>query len=80
MNPNLKARATQIFGEVLDLAVEKRAGFLDEVCRDNPELRKEVESLLSAQPKARAFFDQKSDEARDLMEEPEPRTGELPGV
>ena len=46
-----KARARQLrqlFDEVGDLAPEERAAFLDQTCARDSDLRKEIESLLSA--------------------------------
>ncbi len=38
-------RAQQVFEEALDHPLEKRVAFLDAACADDPELRREVESL-----------------------------------
>ena len=40
------ATVKRIFIRVTGLPEEERAAFLDEACRDHPELRAEVESLL----------------------------------
>ena len=46
----------QLFGEALDLPREERAAFLDEVCRDVPELRRAVESLLAENDRLSGFL------------------------
>ncbi len=51
--------AIKIFGEALGLgASAKRASYLEHACAGNPELRQEVESLLSAHARAEGFLDQ----------------------
>ena len=40
--------AEDLFGEALELPTKARADFLREACRDAPELRREVEQLLSS--------------------------------
>ncbi|MGH9604316.1 MAG: bifunctional serine/threonine-protein kinase/formylglycine-generating enzyme family protein [Terracidiphilus sp.] len=42
-----KTVAEQLFGEALDLPREERSAFLDGACRDAPELRRRVETLLA---------------------------------
>ncbi len=37
---------TELFSRACELPANRRAGFLDAVCKDDPELRSEVESLL----------------------------------
>src|SRR5262245_34589109 len=49
-------RAFEIFDQAADLLPEKRRLFLDEMCGDDAELRKEVEALLSADDTAGAFL------------------------
>jgi hypothetical protein len=46
MMADLEQSAEQLFGEVLELQPEQRAAFLDQACRDAPELRSLVEELL----------------------------------
>lgn len=47
MDENGRARrAEALFGAAMELDAEHRAGFLDEACRDDPELRREVDALL----------------------------------
>jgi serine/threonine protein kinase/Tfp pilus assembly protein PilF len=46
MNAEKWGRIQDLFYQADDLPVSERAKFLDEVCQDDPELRREVESLL----------------------------------
>jgi serine/threonine protein kinase/Tol biopolymer transport system component len=48
--------AAELFGEVLDLPPERRAAFLDQACRDAPELRRLVEQLLLEDQRAGSFL------------------------
>src|SRR5258706_12071504 len=50
-------RIDQIFHSVLDCAPEPRASFLSESCRDDAELREEVESLLRAHEQEESLID-----------------------
>ena len=50
-------RIDQIFHSVLDCAPETRASFLSESCRDDAELREEVESLLRAHEQDESLID-----------------------
>jgi len=50
-------RIDQIFHTVLDCAPEKRASFLSDSCRDDAELREEVESLLRAHEQDESLID-----------------------
>lgn len=69
MNPERLEQIDQIFQSALDLAPERRAAFIDAECRDDAELRAEVESLLAAHQKAGAFIeDSASDVAASLLE------------
>ena len=43
--------AEDLFGEALELPPESRATFLDQACRDAPELRRQVEQLLVLAPR-----------------------------
>ena len=51
-NESLARRALELFDEVLDRPESERRAFLDEACADQPELRREVESLLAAHGRA----------------------------
>ncbi len=46
MNPEKFARLKPLLLQAADLPVEQRKAFLDEACGDDPELRREAESLL----------------------------------
>src|SRR5262249_44148394 len=48
MTPELWRRAQEVFVAATEREPGSRAAFLAEACRDDPELRKEVESLLSS--------------------------------
>jgi Tol biopolymer transport system component len=50
--------AEQLFGEVLDLEPARRAAFLDEACREAPELRRLVEQLLLEHQRMGSFLAQ----------------------
>ena len=47
MTPERWERVREVLGQVLELAPEKRASFLDDACAMDHSLRSEVESLLS---------------------------------
>ncbi len=49
-------RIDALFTEALNRPAEERAAFLDAACQDNPELRREVESLLEAHEAAGDFL------------------------
>src|SRR5437867_3901707 len=60
----------ELFQSAVDLAPEQRSIFLNEACSDDPELRAEVESLLSAYEKADDFIEVlASGVAASLLEE-----------
>jgi serine/threonine protein kinase len=48
--------AEQLFGEALDLSPELRSAFLDQACRDEPELRQLVEKLLGDNERMGSFL------------------------
>ena len=55
MNP--KNHLEELFGRALEKRTHaERESFLDEVCRDQPDLRRELESLLQAHEHAGEFF------------------------
>ena len=69
MNPERLERVDQLFQSAVDLAPERRAGFLEAACGGDVELRAEVESLLSAHQDAGDFIeDSASDVAASLLE------------
>jgi len=57
MNPERFARVRGILLGVLALPAERRAARLDEECRGDPELRREIESLLPARRDTAAVLD-----------------------
>jgi serine/threonine protein kinase/Tol biopolymer transport system component len=48
--------AEELFGEALELPPERRSAFLDQACRDAPELRRLVEQLLAKDQEAGSFL------------------------
>jgi Tol biopolymer transport system component len=48
--------AEELFGEALELPVERRSAFLDRACRDAPELRRLVDRLLEKEQQAGSFL------------------------
>ena len=50
-------KAKQIFADAIKIAPAKRSAFLDEVCRDDAETRREVESLLTSLDDAGSFME-----------------------
>ena len=62
MTPNRDKAAKEIFASALELEdADRRAGYLIEACGADPDLRREVESLLKAYRKAGAFLQPKQD-------------------
>jgi serine/threonine protein kinase len=56
----VKPEIEEIFLEALDLLDEERDDFLDQACRDRPDLRAEVNRLLVCAAKAEEFFGEAS--------------------
>lgn len=56
MNPDTWSRVRVIFREAVELDPGQRAAFLDDACREQVELRAEVESLLDADETAGDFL------------------------
>lgn len=50
-------RAREIFGQAMDLAPADRGRFLDDACRDAPDVRREVEELLGSLEAAEDFME-----------------------
>src|SRR5687768_10245742 len=50
-------KAKQIFAEAIKLSPELRLRFLDEICADDTEMRREVESLLVSFDDAKSFME-----------------------
>ena len=57
MTPERWQKIDRILDDVLELEACERAGFLDETCADDSELRSEVESLLAASEQAGNFIE-----------------------
>jgi len=57
MKPELWNRIKRILPEVRELPPEARATHLDEACEGDPELRREIETLLAADQGTLAFMD-----------------------
>ncbi len=47
MKPDRFAKLKEILGEVANLPQDRREAYLDEICRDDPGLREEIESILA---------------------------------
>ena len=47
----------QLVETALDVETERRAAYLDEACRDRPDIRAEVESLLRCDEQATGFIE-----------------------
>jgi len=48
--------AEELFGEALELPPERRSAFVDQACRDAPQLRRRVERLLEQDQQAGSFL------------------------
>jgi WD40 repeat protein/serine/threonine protein kinase len=57
MDPNSE-RIIELFSQAMSKPAEARAAFLAETCRDKPEVRQQIESLLRAAEPAREFLKQ----------------------
>jgi hypothetical protein len=55
MTTDPRQSAEELFGEALELPPERRSAFLDQACRDAPELRRRVEQLLERDQQAGSF-------------------------
>ena len=56
MTPERHRQIGELYHAALAVAFEERPAFLEAVCRDDPDLRREVESLLKAHAHARSFM------------------------
>jgi serine/threonine protein kinase/Tfp pilus assembly protein PilF len=75
-----KAELTDIFCDALELASPaERAGFLDRVCRDDPDLRRRVERLLDAHAEADSFLAARPAVATVTCDEPAEAAGTVIG-
>jgi len=78
MKPERLEQIDQIFQSALDLPPERRPNFLNQVCASDPELRAEIDSLLSAHEEAGEFIeDSASDVAASLLEEKQQRVRQV---
>lgn len=50
-------RTAELFEKALEHPAEKRSAFLDAACRDDPELRRELETLLESDLMAADFLE-----------------------
>src|ERR1051325_8361552 len=57
MNPEKWQKAKEIFNAVLECEESRRAGFLRDACRQDEELRREVEAMLASFAKAEDFLE-----------------------
>ncbi len=55
---NREQSVEELFGAALDLPIERRAAFLDEACRELPEIRRRVEALLEGNDRLGSFLNQ----------------------
>ena len=68
MKPERLAQIDEIFQTAIDLPPERRAQFLDSACANDPELRSEVESLISSHELSGNFIaGSAADVAADLL-------------
>jgi serine/threonine protein kinase/Tfp pilus assembly protein PilF len=73
MTPELYQRLKPLFEAALDTPKERRAQFVDEACRDDPELRERLEALLLAHEESTRPLDAPLVKLRDLYS-PKQRT------
>lgn len=57
MDPERWQKIDKIFQSVLEHAPDERSAFLDEACRGDSDLQKEVEAMMAAYEQARSFLD-----------------------
>ena len=57
MNPEIWRRVEELFHAALERAPEERSGFLDEACRNDADLRQQVEQLLANDLEAKSFLE-----------------------
>jgi eukaryotic-like serine/threonine-protein kinase len=60
---NREQSVKELFGAALDLPIERRAAFLDEACRDLPEIRRQIEALLGENDRPGSFLNQPAEGA-----------------
>ena len=66
MTPELYQRLKPLYDAALDTPKERRAQFVDEACRDDPELREHLEALLAAHEETTGPLDAPLVKLRDL--------------
>ncbi len=57
MNPERFQQIKDLFEAALDLESNERKAFLDEKCRDDPTLRKEIEDMLAADTRSEKLLE-----------------------
>src|SRR5271163_2419397 len=62
-------RVEAVLNESLELRPEERPAFLDRACAGDPELRREVDSLLANIDKSRGFLEQPLQKVAQLLAE-----------
>lgn len=72
MTPERWKKVRELLGQVLELEPEKRSELLDQHCSDDPDLRQELETLLSSNNKAPSSFL----ESISVREAPDPEAGD----
>ena len=72
--PDRWRRIESVYHEALECDASRRGAFLDEACRDDEPLRREVQSLLGYEDAAGRFLEHSAleDAARDLAADPSP--------
>ena len=79
--PDTPNREREIFITALEFAAgAERAGFLDDACEGDPELRRRVEALLATHNAAGGFLEEPNSSEPEGARLLEPRVGELPGA
>ncbi len=80
MNSDRHEKIVELFETLIQLAPDQRSTFLDEHCRDSPEMRQELEALLDHHRKDDSFLevrgaDSKTSETRDIASSHPKRIG-----
>jgi hypothetical protein len=75
MEPERWQRVEQVYHSVLKIPAEQRSAFLENECQDDPELQKELASLLSYESAAAGFIESAAfDVAARLMAKNDEKT------
>src|ERR1700686_4899620 len=72
MTPERFQQISEIYHAALEREPEQRTAFLQQSCGRDRDLRQEVESLLSGEKRAEAFFKSMKEAADRLVDEPSP--------